>query len=131
MSRDLFLLDNLFDNLFWNLPKESGKPPSDIIAFKDELKKFHIQLAIAGYSEEEIKVSFEGRVLKVQGDNTSNEKISPKFKSKFQKIWTVQDTIDLESTEVVFKDGLLDITLQEKENKSLSKILFGKPLLKP
>jgi HSP20 family molecular chaperone IbpA len=130
MSRDLFLLDNLFDNLFWNLPKESGKPPSDIIAFKDELKKFHIQLAIAGYSEEDIKVSFEGRVLKVQGDNTSNEKISPKFKSKFQKIWTVQDTIDLESTEVVFKDGLLDITLQEKENKSLSKILFGKPLLK-
>ena len=130
MSRDLFLLDNLFDNLFWNLPKESGKPPSDILAFKDELKKFHIQLAIAGYSEEDIKVSFEGRVLKVQGDNTNNEKISPKFKSKFQKIWTVQDTIDLESTEVVFKDGLLDITLQEKENKSLSKILFGKPLLK-
>ena len=126
VTRDLYLLDNLFDSLFFNFPKETGKPPSDIIAFKDEKNKFHIQLAVAGYSENEIKVECEGRVLKVCGDNSKNDKISPKFKSKFQKVWTVQETIDLESTEVSFKDGLLDITLCEKQTKSSSKLLFGK-----
>lgn len=126
MTRDLFVLDNLFDNLFWNLPKESGKPPTDILAFKDEPKKFHVQLAVAGYSEENLRVSIEGRILKVEGDNTKNEKVSPKFRSKFQKVWTVQDSVDLESTEVTFENGLLDITIQEKVNKSFTKLLYGK-----
>ena len=126
MTRDLSILDNLLDSMFFNFPKETGKPPSDIINFLDEKEKFHIQLALAGYSEDEIKVECEGKVLKIYGDNTKNRKISSKFKSKFLKVWTVQETIDLDSAEVSFKNGLLDITLCEKQTKSSSKLLFGK-----
>jgi HSP20 family molecular chaperone IbpA len=126
MTRDIFLLDNLFDAFFFNVPKDLGKPPVDLLAFKDEAKKFHLQMAVAGYTEDEIRVSFEGRVLKIEGDNTKNDKVSPKFKSKFQRIWTVQEGVDLESAEVTFENGLLDICIQEKPPKSIGKLLFGK-----
>jgi len=124
-------LDLLFDEFFGSWPIDR-KPPIDKFPImdpdnmQDSLKGWNVQLALAGFNEDDLKVWFTNDTLHIEGDNTYRDTISEKFKSKFHHEIKVYKTLDLDNTEVLFENGILDIKIPIKEIIENKKLLFGK-----
>lgn len=124
----------LMDLLFYNWPKSDPKPPAAWRAMSgreekktggEELTGVEIQLALAGFKEEDIKVAAEGRQIVVKGDNTRREDVDGKWKAKFSKKFSLQERLDIRQAEVSFFDGILSIKVPLKEKEQRSIPLFG------
>jgi molecular chaperone IbpA len=101
------------------LSKLNGKgvvnfPPYNIYKVTDT--SYGIELAIAGYSKEEISLSLGNGVLEVSG--TKKPEDSKKYLHKgissrsFSRTFTVAETIEV--SKAVYEDGMLKITLENK-----------------
>ena len=66
--------DNLFDRLTLVRGKEAGFPPYNIISTKqyDDDKLTFVELAIAGYSKDDIDVTVEDGVLIIEGKSSKS-----------------------------------------------------------
>lgn len=119
----------LMDHLFYSWPKSDPKPPATWRSLKnddDELSGVEIQVALAGFKEDDLKVYADGRQLVVRGDNINREDVDPKWKTEFSKKFSLQECLDLESAAVKFFDGLLSIKIPLKKNMNKTIPLFGK-----
>ena len=121
---------DLVDSLFYGFPNNNAKPPIEKFpVFGDDnvLKGFKIQMAVAGFSEENIKVWFdeEAKVVVVEGSNEDLD-IASKFKSSFKREFRCSNKIDLSNIEVSLKNGLLEIYFPVIEPKKKKTFLFGK-----
>lgn len=129
MTKHGFLSSNFlktFEDAFYFFPQDP-KPPIDFVyGREDEVDYVEIQLALAGYSQEELKVYTEGSVVVIEGDNTKNEKISNKFQSKFERSISVTKYYDITKSEVDFDNGLLRIKIPIADNVRNKTLLFGK-----
>jgi HSP20 family molecular chaperone IbpA len=85
-----------------------------------------VQLALAGYKEEDIKVFFEKDVLYVTGDNTNRENVDPKFRSTFSNRFPVSKELNLLKATTTFEDGLLTISIPLCKEETPRTYLFGK-----
>ena len=119
---------SLFDNLFFNWP-ESPKPPLDSFPIKEEndLLGWEIQMALSGYTEDDVKVWHENQVLHIEGDNTKKDFISPKFKSAFHHKIAVSRDLDVSAAEVKLEEGILSVRLPVNITAKTEGLLFGKP----
>jgi len=122
--------DSLFNNLFYNFPKEV-KPPLDtnIVKSGGGVEKVILQAALAGFKEEDVKVWYEDNTLFIKGSNIKESQentILPKFLSNFQWKFPVSEKIDLKNSEVTLKDGLLTIVLPVINPVKEKKFLLGK-----
>ena len=112
-------VDNLFDRLTLVRGKEAGFPPYNIIRTKqyDDDKLTFVELAIAGYSKDDIDVTVEDGVLIIEG-KSSKSPLSEKKEvhkgiasRKFKRSFSLGEYIEVRSADL--KDGLLTITLEE------------------
>ena len=89
-------------------------PPYNL--YKESDTSYGIELAVAGYSKEEISVSLGNGVLEVSGNKKpedSKKYIHKGISSKsFSRTFTVADTIEV--TSAAYQDGMLKITLADK-----------------
>ncbi len=89
-------------------------PPYNL--YKESDTSYGIELAVAGYSKEEISVSLGNGVLEVSGTKKpedSKKYIHKGISSKsFSRTFTVADTIEV--TSAAYQDGILKITLANK-----------------
>ena len=103
-----------FDRLFremetFKINRQGNYPPYNVSQDGDN---YTIELALAGFKESEISITYEPGKLTVSG---SNDKNSGEYLHKgiatreFTKTWTVADTIEVNSA--VFSDGVLTIEL--------------------
>ena len=103
-----------FDRLFremetFKINRQGNYPPYNVSQDGDN---YTIELALAGFKESEISITYEPGKLTVSG---SNDKNSGEYFNKgiatreFTKTWTVADTIEVNSG--VFSDGVLTIEL--------------------
>ena len=100
----------------------AAKPP---YVFYIEDDTAYLQFALAGFTKEDLKISVNGNLLYIEGDNTENEKVHEKFQNKFKRSFKDTDgKFDLKKTEVNFADGLLSIVLPPKE-KTMIDINIG------
>jgi HSP20 family molecular chaperone IbpA len=121
-------MDRIFDSLFYNFPKEI-KPPVCYQINKDEkgtVKDITLQLAVAGFEEEDLKIWNEDNVLFLEGDNTKREEVLSKFRKSFSWKLPTADHIDLDSTKISFKNGLLTLSIPIKIPAKKRKYLLGK-----
>lgn len=122
-------MNSLFEQFFYNFPTE-GKPPISQFYKYDDRENvigLYLQFALAGMSEKDIKVWFDGNKLYIDGDNMSSEKICDRFRNKFHRKLVVGDKLDLESADVVMENGLLTIYLPILLPEKNCKYLMGAP----
>jgi molecular chaperone IbpA len=104
--------DNILDELD-RISRHSGDnfPPHNVL--KTEEDKYQIELAVAGFSENEIEVEMVNRTLTVSGRHEDRGRsyihkgISTK---KFQKQFRLSEYVEVTGAD--FKDGLLAINLE-------------------
>jgi molecular chaperone IbpA len=109
----------------------SNFPPHNILKLDDS--RYIVELAVAGFSKDEIEISVEDGTLTVKGERKDVE-ANFQYLHKgigtrsFTKTLTIADTIEVKGAE--FKDGILRIGLENivPEHKKPRKIEIGSEL---
>ena len=99
-------------NRFWDMDTTSNYPPYNLIQVNNVLSR--LELALAGFKKQEVKVYTEFGKLYVEGEKEVKE-TDGEFLHKglaqrsFQRVWTISD--DTKVGSVKFEDGLLTMEL--------------------
>ena len=104
-------LDNYFDR-FFEVHNHSGNyPPYNLINVSNCVSK--LEIALAGFKKDEVKVYTEYGKLIVEGKKEEKEDTDYAHRGlaqrSFERAWTIAD--DTIVKEVNFEDGLLTVTL--------------------
>lgn len=104
--------DSMFDELD-RISRRSGDsfPPHNIL--KTDENKYLIELAVAGFSEQELNIEVKDRILTVQGshEDRGREYIHKGISTKrFERQFRLSEYVEVNGAE--FRDGLLSITLE-------------------
>ena len=118
--------DNVFDHFermfdedsFFRSPTMSNFPPYNIV--KTGKNTYDVELALAGFSKDDIEVQYEDNMLTVKSkqkdekseDKDDNGDILHRGISKrwFSKSFTIADDVEVKGAEL--KDGLLKISME-------------------
>ena len=110
-------------------PQESKYPPHNIILYDDN--KYIVELAVAGFKEDELIISIEDNILRISGEKHQNQTaknyllkgISTK---SFVKTIRIADTVEVINAD--FVDGILSIYLENiiPDHKKPRSIKIGK-----
>ena len=101
-------------NRFWDLDTSSNYPPYNIVQVNNVESR--LEIALAGFSKDEVKVYTEFGKLYVEGKKEESEDVG-EFVHKglaqrsFQRIWQITD--DTKVGSVGFADGLLTVELEK------------------
>ena len=107
-------LDEYFDNFFNSDFPQSNYPPYNLIQLNNHESK--LEIALAGFKENELQVFTEFGKLFVEGRKEESE-VDGSFIHKglaqrsFKRVWTVTD--DTKVGSVKFEDGLLTVQLKK------------------
>ena len=99
-------------NRFWDLDTSSNSPPYNIVQVNNVDSR--LEIALAGFKKDEVKVYTEFGKLYVEGKKEESETVG-EFVHKglaqrsFSRVWTLSD--DTEIRNVRFTDGLLVVEL--------------------
>lgn len=115
MQTDLnkLVLTSLFDQFHSQPLKARAFPPVDIVKLDDNI--YNIEVALAGFLEENIKVYIKQGVLYISGDKIKETQYQYLKKEISNKAFTraFELDADMEITNVSFDNGMLHVTLQK------------------
>ena len=104
--------DDYFDR-FFNLQQTTNYPPYNLVNVSNHESR--LEIALAGFKKDEIKVYTEYGKLVVEGKKEEKEKADYAHRGlsnrSFERSWTIAD--DTVVKEVNFEDGLLTVTLSK------------------
>ena len=101
-------------NQFWDSTTTSNYPPYNLVQLNNHESK--LEIALAGFKKDELKVFTEFGKLYVDGKKEATEDVG-EFVHKglaqrsFERVWTITD--DTEIGSVKFEDGLLTVELKK------------------
>ena len=101
-------------NRFWEDTTTSNYPPYNLVHLNNHESK--LEIALAGFKKDEVKVYTEFGKLYVEGKKEESE-VDGTFVHKglaqrsFQRVWTITDDTEIRS--VSFEDGLLTVDLNK------------------
>ena len=107
-------MDDYLDRFFNAPPQTSNYPPYNLIQVNNHESK--LEIALAGFKKDELKVFTEFGKLFVEGRKEESE-VDGTFIHKglaqrsFKRVWTVSDDTEIGSVE--FADGLLTVDLNK------------------
>ena len=107
-------MDDYLDRFFNSDFPQSNYPPYNLVQLNNHESK--LEIALAGFKKDEVKVYTEFGKLYVEGKKEESE-VDGTFVHKglaqrsFQRIWTITD--DTEVGSVSFNDGLLVVELKK------------------
>ena len=109
--------DRMFDSLMGQHPMTSNYPPYNIVKHSDD--KYTIEIAIAGFSKDDIAVETKENTLTVQSKDSGVDKTEVDTTEylhrgisarSFKKAFTIADDVVVNGADM--KDGLLFIDLE-------------------
>ena len=107
-------LDETLNRLETFAGSGTNYPPYNIYNGSDS--RTILEVALAGFSKEELSVETERNVLTISANKSSKEEKKYSHKGishkNFTRNWQLADDVEVESVE--FKDGLLTITLMKE-----------------
>ena len=107
-------MDDYLDRFFNSDFPQSNYPPFNLVQLNNHESR--LEIALAGFKKDEVKVYTEFGKLYVEGKKEESEDVG-EFVHKglaqrsFQRVWTVTD--DTEVGSVKFEDGLLTVGLNK------------------
>lgn len=120
----------LLDKFF----QEGLAPKRDLSGFRPQVDvietdtAFELQVALAGFKKEDIKLDFEDGKLTVSGErkfNTDNKEHKYHFLEtnygRFSRAFTLPENIQDGAIEAMFEDGLLTVVVPKDEKKALKR----------
>lgn len=120
--------DRVLDRMHQQTPGQTNYPPYNIVKVDDD--NYHIEIAVAGFTRDELDVELKEGVLSVEGKKEDKETegsylhrgISAR---QFRRTFTLSDTIVVRGAD--FVDGILTIELENviPEEKKPRKIAIG------
>ena len=135
MERSLIGFERVFDTLSntrQQLKTVTNYPPYNIKRTADD--KFVIELAVAGFSEEDIDITLERNQLTISGNLKDTDKNDYLFKGlatrAFKRLFTLDDQVVV--VDATMKNGILSVNLERviPEHAKPRKILIGTSFLK-
>ena len=132
VKRNYRTFDNLFEELFNNIPAAWGKeagwnvPPVNIHETEDA---YHLELVAPGLAKEDFKVNLEKGLLTISFEK-KNEAENKEYKThrrefsatSFKRSFTVDDKVNAEAIQAKYDNGVLKLFLPKKEEvKALPK----------
>lgn len=94
----------------------------------EDEKAFYLEMAVPGFSKEDIRISIEKDVLKIQSERSRTEenqevhyRLKEFGKSDFCRTFNLGETIDQENIKAEFNNGILSVTLPRKEEVKIRK----------
>lgn len=121
-------LDTIFNEFFHIWPTETKPPIDQFPIFNDdesEVKGWEIQLALAGFSKEDIEVSSDEEYLIIEGDNTFKKDIAEKYKCKFNRQIVYNKKLNVKESKVSLEEGILRIQIPISKPLNKKTKLFG------
>jgi molecular chaperone IbpA len=111
-ARSAIGFETLFDRLNdWSRDGNEGYPPYDIVRKSED--EFQINIALAGFSQDEVAITAEANQLTVAGrkqDKSDTEYLYQGISARsFERRFNLADYIEVESAS--FENGLLHINL--------------------
>ena len=100
-----------------NQPRNDSFPPHNIV-YSKENESFQVELALAGYGEDDIKITLQDQVLTIETDDIDTSKCGTEYihqgiaQRKFRKQFTLGEYLVVEGAE--FNNGLLTITINKE-----------------
>ena len=119
--------DRVLDRMRDATPGQNNYPPYNIIKVDED--SYSIQLALAGFNENEISIEVKDGVLSIEGrkeEDTETKYLHKGISARhFRRTFTLADTIVVEGADLF--DGILTIGLQNviPEEKKPRKIAIG------
>lgn len=112
--------DRTFNQLLGNLEKENyySIPQANVSEGKVSYK---IELAVPGYSKEQIGIQFQENILMVKGSVEENSNKEEKYLTRefglksFIRRFSIPKTADTDHISAAFSNGILTITIPKKE----------------
>ena len=111
ISRNAIGMDDYL-NRFWETESQSKYPPYNLVQLNNNESK--LEVALAGFKKDEVKVYTEFGKLHVEGTKEDKE-TDAEYRHRglaqrsFKRSWTLSE--DCEVRQVVFEDGLLSVQL--------------------
>ena len=107
-------MDDYFTQFFNSPTQNSNYPPYNLIHINNHESR--LEVALAGFKKDELKVFTEFGKLFVQGKKEESENVGEFVhkglaKRSFERVWTVTD--DTKVGSVKFEDGLLTVELNK------------------
>ncbi len=132
--------DSMFDRLFGALdhtnPSHQGYPPYNIR--KDGDTKYFIEMAVAGFSEDDLEVELKEGVLSIQSKHDDHKQAEEEesyvhrgiAKRTFKRNFTLSDDVVVKGCELI--NGMLKVELEKviPEEKKARTIPIGRPGIK-
>jgi molecular chaperone IbpA len=107
--------DQMFDELMRTTSRQSTNyPPHNIL--KIDENNFVIQLAVAGFTEGEIDIQVEGRILSIAGSTEKDNKYGAEYliqgisMRNFDRVFTLAEHVEVKHAEIT--NGILSIELE-------------------
>ena len=96
------------------------KPAANV---REDDKNYAIELALPGFTKDEISISFEDEVLTITAGHQPKEEVKgPKYtwnefgyKSKYERSFQLPETVNADNISASFENGILLVTLPKKE----------------
>lgn len=105
------------ENFFWDTTKETNFPFYNVGVMEKNEDQFFIEMALAGYYADDIKVTLDRGILTIEGDTPEDNRgvsyVTKGIKTaKFRRRFRLADHVYVDS--VQFVDGILFIKLERK-----------------
>jgi molecular chaperone IbpA len=135
LHRRFIGFDDIFQELertFQTAGKQDNYPPHNII--KTGENQFQLELAVAGFNEEELDVSLQNRVLRIEGKRVRDEDAEVQYLHRgiasrdFERTFPLNDNVEVRS--VTVKNGIMTVFLEmivpDEEKAKKIAITFAK-----
>ena len=114
VTRNTIGMDEYLSNVFGASFQETNYPPYNLIQINNTESR--LELALAGFKQEEINVYTEYGKIIVKGEKNNKEEeakyvVQGLAQRNFERAWTLSD--DTEVRSVTFENGLLTVDLQK------------------
>lgn len=129
LNDPLFIgFDRMIERMREQTPGQTNYPPYNIAKIDDD--NYAIELAVAGFGEDELDIELKDGVLYIEGTKKDEEERTYLHKGisarHFRRSFTLSDTIVVRGAH--FKDGILTVELENviPEEKKPRKIEIGR-----
>ncbi|OYP38139.1 Hsp20/alpha crystallin family protein [Rhodopirellula sp. MGV] len=118
-------MDELFDRLFQPVVggqavRSNGRQWSAPVSIWEEGEQFHIQMDLPGFSHEDLDVSFNDGQLAITATRKRDDAESRKYLhderhwGEVSRVIPLPDSVDPDSIEASYVDGVLSVTLAKR-----------------